>query len=395
MMRRSRPGFTLFELIISIALSGTLLALIGTAINLYLTRVDMSRDRVEEAQLARSVLSMIASDLRATAVYQPQDVSSVSELMANAASFDVDSIDEATSGSSLGGASSPGGTSTPGGLATVGSSGSLGGASSTSGSSSAGTSPSTSTATQDSEMPLGITGSIGDVYVDTHRLPQGNELFSSATGYTNAPMATTNGNAMSAIAGTSWGSTPPPNDLRTIRYFVRQGDRTEKSGRAATSLAPNLQMNAGGLVRQEIPRAARLFAEQNGNSGLMESGQRLIAPEVIHMELRYFDGQQVVNIWDMNEAQRLPLAVEVSIWLVSADEAAKAGSSIYNQQSLLSNARQYRQTVYLPMAMLSQSGASTGASSGSSSTSSTTTGSSTTSGNSQTGFGSELGTGQQ
>ena len=42
---------TLFELILAIGLSSALLALIGTAINLYLVRVDASRSRVEEAQL--------------------------------------------------------------------------------------------------------------------------------------------------------------------------------------------------------------------------------------------------------------------------------------------------------------------------------------------------------
>ena len=53
-MKTGRPGFTLFELILAIALAATLLALIGTAINLYLMRVDADRTRVEEAQLARA-----------------------------------------------------------------------------------------------------------------------------------------------------------------------------------------------------------------------------------------------------------------------------------------------------------------------------------------------------
>src|SRR4051812_48173185 len=82
-----RHGFTLFEVILAIALSATLLTLIGTAINLYLTRVDASRSRVEEAQLARSVLSMIADDIRATSVYQPQDTSAIAQLMAKSAAF--------------------------------------------------------------------------------------------------------------------------------------------------------------------------------------------------------------------------------------------------------------------------------------------------------------------
>ena len=72
---KPRSAFTLFELILAIALSATLLALIGTAINLYLVRMDTGRTRVEEAQLARSILATIAADVRATTVYQTQDIS--------------------------------------------------------------------------------------------------------------------------------------------------------------------------------------------------------------------------------------------------------------------------------------------------------------------------------
>ena len=63
--RLGRPthGFTLFEVILSIALAAVL-TLIGTAINLYLEQIDSGRTRVEEAQLARSILSMIADDIR-------------------------------------------------------------------------------------------------------------------------------------------------------------------------------------------------------------------------------------------------------------------------------------------------------------------------------------------
>ena len=91
-----RPAFTLFELILAIALSATLLALIGTAVNLYLVRMDSGRTRVEEAQLARSILSTIAADVRATTVYQTQDISSVEQLAAAAAPFDPDAIDAAS-----------------------------------------------------------------------------------------------------------------------------------------------------------------------------------------------------------------------------------------------------------------------------------------------------------
>src|SRR5689334_24431301 len=104
-MNRSRAGFTLFAVILAIALSATLLTLIGTAVNLYLTRVNASRARVEEAQLARSVLTMIADDIRATSVYQPQDTSSISKLMAST-SFKVEDLDKPNSGTTSTGAGS-------------------------------------------------------------------------------------------------------------------------------------------------------------------------------------------------------------------------------------------------------------------------------------------------
>jgi uncharacterized membrane protein YgcG len=360
-----RAAFTLFELILAIALSAALLALIGMAINLYLTRVDMSRTRVEEAQLARSILSMIAGDLRASAIYQPQDVSSVASLMAESASFDVDSIDEVREAASGGGTGAPGGAGSVGGPSAVGTSGGVGGASGSGAAS--GDAAASGTSAADSDMPLGLSGSVGELYVDAVRLPRGDDLFGTLTGYTNAPMAAPAGNIVAAT-GSSWGSTPSPSDLKTIRYYVREGDRSNAGGLAATSLALETQGYAGGLVRQEIPRAARIFAEQTGGSAVTESGQVLIAPEVLQIQFRYYDGEQIVDMWDMAEEQALPLAVEVTIWLASPNDAA-AGA--YNLQASLSAAREYRQTVFLPMAELSQSGAGGGMSGGSASASST------------------------
>jgi uncharacterized membrane protein YgcG len=387
---RRRTAFTLFELILAIALSGVLLALIGAAINLYLMRVDASRDRVEEAQLARSILSMIADDLRATAIYQPQDVSSVQQLMSESASFDVDSIDEERDDSSpsLGGTSSPGGAGTAGTVGGAGSSSGLGG---NSGSGSGGGGATTQIA--DSDMPLGLNGTLAEMYVDVARLPTGDELFNTLTGYTNAPMAMQTNNAMAATMGMMWGSTPSPSDLKTIRYFVRDGDRTNLTGMAATSLAPELQMRAGGLVRQVIPRPARIYAEQTGDTAILQGGQVLVAPEVMNIEFRYFDGQQIVDTWDMAEEPSLPVAIEVTIWLTSVKEASENVSSI-DPAALLRTARQYRQTVFLPMAELSRMAgpmSTVGGSSTSSTSSSSTSSFGSSSGSSTTGSGTSSG----
>src|SRR5215475_5807738 len=99
-MKSSRAGFTLFELILAVALFAVLLTLIGMAVNLYLMRVDADRTRVEEAQLARSVLTMIADDIHAASIYKPQDTKDLAALMLASKPFDVDTVDAARATSS-------------------------------------------------------------------------------------------------------------------------------------------------------------------------------------------------------------------------------------------------------------------------------------------------------
>jgi hypothetical protein len=95
----------------------------------------------------------------------------------------------------------------------------------------------------------------------------------------------------------------------------------------------------------------------------LESGQTLIAPEVVHMEFRYYDGQQITDVWDMAEEDSLPLAIEIRIWLISHEEIAATKGSSYELTSLMASAREYRQTVRIPMSSVSGSefgGASSG-----------------------------------
>jgi hypothetical protein len=368
--KANRAGFTLFELVLAIALSVALVALIGTAINLYLTQIDASRNQVEEAQLARSILAMIADDVRAATIYQPQDTSSIAQLLASTSSFDVDSIDDERQGGSGGtggtgttfGSGSTSGSTSGGGLGgTTGGMPSMGG----------------QVSEPESAMPLGLNGTINELYVDSTRLPRREELFATVTGYTNAPIGVETGGvgggttaAMSRVAR--------PTDLKSVRYFIRPGEVVPPGSVAATSLSPEGQATGGGLVRQEIPRSARLWAEQSGNTAVLESGQTLIASEVVGIQFRYFDGTQVLDVWDMVENNCLPAAVEISLWIAPLDAAETPVAGQYDATGLANNAREYRQTVYLPMSQLSSAAAGMAGTGGASqSTSGSGTGSST------------------
>lgn len=94
--RRPTLGFTLLEVVLAIALSAVLMALLTMAINQYLLNVQSSRVYVEHAQVARGVMRMIAADLRNASVAVPQNIKAAEELsgFAAAANFDPESVDD-------------------------------------------------------------------------------------------------------------------------------------------------------------------------------------------------------------------------------------------------------------------------------------------------------------
>ena len=61
-----KRGFTLIEIVLAIGITGAVLALLTSAIEIYLLRVDTGRARVESTQLARTLLELIAEDIRAS-----------------------------------------------------------------------------------------------------------------------------------------------------------------------------------------------------------------------------------------------------------------------------------------------------------------------------------------
>jgi uncharacterized membrane protein YgcG len=371
-LRSKHAAFTLFELILAIALSVVLLALIGAAINLYLLQVDASRTYTEEAQLARSILAVIADDLRGTSVYKAQDTSGIASLISASSEFDVDSIDAENPGSNSGGGSSFGTTSAFGTNS--------GGSSSGSGFSSSGSSEE-----NDLTPALGINGTMEELLVDVERLPRLEQLFRTTTGYANVQSL---GQQVGAL-----GAMPErPSSVNTVRYFVREGPAVAAGSPAATSLAPNEQLAARGLVRQEISRPERDWALQAGDQAVLESNQTLLAPEVAHIEFRYFDPSlgQVLDYWDMQEKGTLPPSIEVRIWIWPAD-TDPATTNPNDVTSIMANCHEYRQIVFIPNSALGTLGASSGMSGENSGMSSdASTSSSATSGSTSFGSGSSF-----
>ena len=339
--QRSNRAFTLFEVILALALSTILLMLIGTAIHLFLRRIEARRSDVEMSQLARAIFTMIGDDLRAASEYRPQDLTGAIAV-ATAAVPDVGEVVDGEAAPESGG------------------SGQLTGGSQTTptpaaGAATATSATSTTTATS-TTIPPGIQGTLLELSVDSSRPPRLDHLFQRYAGYTAittiAPASQTGpgGAPMS-------GAITPATDLRTVRYFVRQGQAIDTSTADATSLSPSMQYLGNGLVRQEISRAEKVYAEQIGDSSIYEMGQQLIAPEVGRIEFRYFDGSAVLGTWDtalqswdMTVNAFLPPAIEVRIYLGDPDQMASAEVSRMAPTALAEIAREFRQVIYLPTA---------------------------------------------
>ena len=62
---RRADGYTLLELLLSLAISVLIIGMIGTAIQLYLISLTQLQSKIERKQIARGLIQMISNDLRA------------------------------------------------------------------------------------------------------------------------------------------------------------------------------------------------------------------------------------------------------------------------------------------------------------------------------------------
>ena len=73
-------GFTLLEVMLAVSLSILVIAAIASAVHLNVNVLQRQQVRIEQAQVARSVMMIISSDIRAAFQYKPADVTGLDEL---------------------------------------------------------------------------------------------------------------------------------------------------------------------------------------------------------------------------------------------------------------------------------------------------------------------------
>jgi type II secretory pathway pseudopilin PulG len=251
----SGAGFTLLEVVLAIGLCGAVMALLTTAIDLYLVRVDTSRTQVETAQLARALLNQIADDLRAVRYSTP----------------------------SLSVSSSPGGT---GGQ--------------TSGGSGTGTgSGSSSTALETGVAPdLGIYGTLTELRIARAASRSWRQI---------------------TVPSTQLLTDSDPQDMpQTVEYFFVEGRVMPSVQFAAGGVTADTPLEGyTGLYRRQTPTAAMTAPATGFTSNDTSGPADLLAPEVVQVAFLYSDGTQWYEQWDSSTQQALPVAVEIKVSLFS------------------------------------------------------------------------------
>ncbi|WP_164103089.1 prepilin-type N-terminal cleavage/methylation domain-containing protein [Candidatus Laterigemmans baculatus] len=296
-----RRGFSLLELLLTLALAVVLMSMVGAAFSFYATRLDVRDTEVRRVQLAQAILDMIADDLRG-AIHPPEfDDAALSQLLSSAA------------GGAAGGA-------TPG----AGQDLSAAGLDDASGDDLSGEDPASmtlddpvevvdlSTGTMTSERP-GLLGNQTQLQFEVSHLPRIEEY-------------------QPIIDPAAFGETTDvPSDIKTVTYYLQPagGGVTDPlqnvagvpSSTAAASMNPS---GGGGLVRRSIDRAITKWALENGAMTSLLSSGDLIATEVVGLEFQYWDGFQWQMSWDSDAAGTLPQAIQVTLTMLEAEPAEAA-----------------------------------------------------------------------
>ena len=315
-LRSNRPGLTLLELLLALALTSLVLAAISMAVELSLRTLDVRRTDVEEAQLAQALLQIMARDLRSV-VLKPADDSAV---LASVAAMETGEAADAS-----GKTEEPGATEDVVGEDEV-----------------SAESENVQGIADSTTLPptLGLYGNQYELQLDISHLPRVEQYQQSLTA---------DPTALADI----------PSDVKTVAYYLAApGTEAVALGGAIGASDSQLglgadELQAGGLMRRELDRAVSLWASESGNLNGLESQGELIGPEVAALEFRYFDGLEWQTEWDTEQMGGLPLAVEIVMTLrpaISVESENDPSAAALSQGQSPGGDLVYRLVVPLPLA---------------------------------------------
>jgi prepilin-type N-terminal cleavage/methylation domain-containing protein len=266
-----RPGFTLLEVVIALALCLVLLSAVYGALELYARYSTVGREQIERSQVARAVLRRMTSDVQSIVFQVPE---ATSEEDAAAAEEGMSAAGESTSGSQSG-----------------------------SGTTDSGEESIVVEETEDAYTGTSV-GLIGDLRTLMLHISR------PVRNVTYLPIA----DAERVTMRTS--------DQISVSYFLAE------SGGAGLSDAVS-QLTGTGLARLDGDRFAIEHADVQQETDVLAAEAKIVAPEVIDLQFRYWDGTLWLETWDSVALGALPQAIEVTLWFATSEAAAR-GPSLFS-----------------------------------------------------------------
>ncbi|PHQ35625.1 prepilin-type N-terminal cleavage/methylation domain-containing protein [Rhodopirellula bahusiensis] len=319
----SRAGFTLLEMLLTLALSVVLMGLISGAINFYAREMDNAEQQFREAQLASALLQLIEDDLRMTLVTRPVSTEALSEVLA-AAAAPLESLGlgaTAEEGGETDDSLPPDDPDSLNGDPTL--------------------ETDTSLETGVVLQSPGLIGNETQLQIDISRLPS---LEQTAI---DPDLAISSGVDL----------LDRPSDIKTISYFVQVAgsfgiqDEMQKLAATDENAAAGTTSTGGGLVRRQLDRAIGVQALSTGGSSRLDQTGEVIAPEVVAIGFEYYDGVNWLPQYSTDEMGYLPLAIRVRLQLEPM--ATSGGAATADQTSPtsigLTEGRIFTHLIRLPM----------------------------------------------
>jgi hypothetical protein len=277
---------TLMEILLTLALTAVVVMLLVFAIDMHLRMLDVRRTNVEQAQLARAVLRIMANDIRGALQSESVDFSSAGEFLGSA-NIDASDLglegDEETADApeevdldALAEDDSP-----------------------------------TLNIASSSDTPAvpGLYGNAYEIRVDVSRLPRPDQYVAS-------------------LAADPVGPVDIPSEVKSVAYYLYSHQSSQNSSVLDDAPVPegmasmSLDASPRGLIRREQSRILTEWAAANGGLDTLRRGTQLLAEEVTHVEFRYFNGAEWRDEWNTEEEGGLPVAVHIEIWVASPSEIA-------------------------------------------------------------------------
>ncbi len=283
---RGRMGLTLLEIILALSLTSLILGTIGGAIFTYQRMLKSRSEQSERTRLARATLYMIAEDLQSAYVKKETNVSQTPiSLEGVEFPIDEDMLDEL-------------GLEEDEGLEVI---------SNEEAAEIDPNAPKEEEEPEEEEVELpGFYGNMNEIRFDISR-PLRPEQY-------NSPTSTIDEEDEESLGG-SYGR--PTGGINTIAYFMmgESLDATISSPEVVniSRIEFGTQEITSGLLRRVTNRSSIELASEDGDVAELDGQTRLLAPEIVMLEFRYFNGLDWQPEWDSSIEKGFPLAVGIAI----------------------------------------------------------------------------------